>query len=157
MGNDEAHDAAADTFTVVWRRIADVPDGDRTLPWLYGVAAKTVSNQRRSRRRRRGLVDKVLGLSGPHEPQPDVQVVRHSDDQQIIDAINGLRGSDREVLLLSAWEGLPAAQMAERFGISVKAAEQRLTRAKRRLATELERSGRRVLMVRPRAEGSENR
>lgn len=149
MGHDEAHDTVAETFTVAWRRIADVPDGGRTLPWLYGVAAKTVSNQRRSQRRRRGLNDKLRGMGGSGEPQPDVQVVRHSEDQRIIDAINRLRGPDREVLLLSAWEGLPAPQLAERFGVSLKAAEQRLTRAKRRLAAELDRTGRRVLVARP--------
>lgn len=139
LGRDEAHDTAAEVFTVAWRRIADVPDGDRTLPWLYGVAARTVANQRRSQRRRQGLNDKLRGLRGARHDQPDVQVVRRSDDQQIIDAINRLRAADRELLLLSAWDGLPAPQLAERFGISLKAAEQRLTRAKRRLAMELDR------------------
>lgn len=144
IGHDEAHDAAAEVFIVAWRRIADVPEGDRALPWLYGVAARTVANQRRSQRRRQGLRDKLHGLSQARQPQPDVQVVRRNEDQEVIDAINRLRSADREVLLLSAWEGLPAAQLAKRFGISLKAAEQRLTRAKRRLATELERNGGRV-------------
>lgn len=144
MGHDEAHDTTAEIFTVAWRRIADVPHGERALPWLYGVAARTVANQRRSQRRRRSLADKLRGLGQARQPQPDVQVVRRNEDQEIIDAINRLRPADREVLLLSAWEGLPAAQLAKRFGISLKAAEQRLTRAKRRLATELERNGGRV-------------
>lgn len=137
MGSNEAHDTAAETFVVAWRRIADVPDGDSALPWLYGVAAKTMSNQRRSVRRRRGLVERLRGLGQPAVTPPDVQVIRRTEDQQIIDAINRLRAPDREVLLLSAWEGLAGRQLATRFGISLKAAEQRLTRAKRRLAAEL--------------------
>jgi DNA-directed RNA polymerase specialized sigma24 family protein len=31
-------DAVADTFLVAWRRIDQVPEGEATLPWLYGVA-----------------------------------------------------------------------------------------------------------------------
>jgi RNA polymerase sigma-70 factor (ECF subfamily) len=141
MGHEQAHDAAAETFTVAWRRIGDVPDSDRALPWLYGVAAKTLSNQRRSQRRLRGLTEKLRGLRQAQVPQPDVQIVRRTEDQQIIDAINLLRRTDREILLLSAWEGLSAAMLAERFGISLSAAEQRLTRAKRRLATEIKTAG----------------
>ena len=155
LRRDEAHDAAAEVFTVAWRRMADVPLGDRALPWLYGVAARIVSNQRRSQRRRRGLSTKLRGLGETLQPQPDAQVVRRNEDQEIIDAINRLRAGDREVLLLSAWEGLPAAQLAERFGISLKAAEQRLTRAKRRLAAELGQAGRRVSVVRHRGGGKE--
>ena len=57
----------------------------------------------------------------------------------VVDALAALRSADREVLLLSAWEGLPASQIAERFGISTKAAEKRLSRAKQRLASQLSR------------------
>ena len=127
----------AETFVVAWRRIGDVPTGEGTLPWLYGVASKTISNHRRSRRRRRSLSERLRGLGQPAVTPPDVQVIRRTEDQQIVDAINRLRAPDRETLLLSAWEGLSARQLATRFDISLKAAEQRLTRAKRRLAAEL--------------------
>lgn len=156
MGLDEARDTVAETFTVAWRRIADVPDGDRALPWLYGVAARTVANHRRSERRRLRLNSKLRGMAHRREAQPDIQVVRCNEDQQIIDAINRLRVADREVLLLSAWEGLSATQLADRFGIAIKAAEQRLTRAKRRLATELERTGERASLGSPRGERREH-
>ena len=104
---------------------------------ILDTTANNISNQRRSARRRRGLSLKLGGLGQPVAPQPDMQVVRQHEDQQIVDAINRLRPADREVLLLSAWEGLPASQLAVRFGISPKAAEQRLTRAKRRLAAQI--------------------
>lgn len=149
IGHDEAQDAAAATFTVAWRRIADVPQGDRALPWLYGVAANTLSNQRRAQQRRQRLSRRLHGLGITHQIEPDVQVVRRHQDQQIVDAINRLRLGDRELILLAAWEGLSAAQLADRFSISLKAAEQRLTRAKRRLASELKRSGNRSLPLTP--------
>ena len=37
---DLAQDAVSETFLVAWRRLADVPTGPDTLPWLYGVARR---------------------------------------------------------------------------------------------------------------------
>ena len=50
------------------------------------------------------------------------------------DAVGQLRISDREVLLLSAWEGLSHGQIAEVLGLSQAAIDKRLSRAKQRLA-----------------------
>ncbi len=32
---EDSKDATADVFLIVWRRLDDLPDPDRTLPWLY--------------------------------------------------------------------------------------------------------------------------
>ncbi len=36
---DDAADVVAETFLTAWRRLDDVPPGDRARLWLYGVAA----------------------------------------------------------------------------------------------------------------------
>lgn len=134
----DASDAAAEVFTVVWRRVDDVPDGESALPWLYGVAAKVLGNQRRATRRRFGLIDKAKRFAPDgHAPDPAAQVVRRELDDAIVAGIQHLRRADREVLLLSTWEGLSASQLADQFGVSLSAAEKRLTRAKHRLAAQL--------------------
>lgn len=65
---DTAVDCAAEVFTVAWRRIEDVPDGDQAIRWLYGVCRNVGWNEersgRRSRRRsdtRRFVVDITVG------------------------------------------------------------------------------------------------
>jgi RNA polymerase sigma-70 factor (ECF subfamily) len=50
-----ASDVVADVFLVAWRRLEQVPDDP--VPWLLGVARKTLANERRSGRRRAALVD----------------------------------------------------------------------------------------------------
>lgn len=134
---DQAHDIAADVFTVAWRRLDDIPPSDGELPWLFAVAARTLANHRRSASRRSRLTQKLEGLASRATDAAETQVVRRAEDQDIVDAINKLRDADREILLLSAWEGLPASQIAARFDISPKAAEKRLQRAKKRLASAL--------------------
>lgn len=56
---DDANDAAADVFTVAWRRIDDVPDSDEALHWLYGVARNVVRNHQRGAIRGRRLIAKA--------------------------------------------------------------------------------------------------
>lgn len=141
---DHAQDVISEVFTVAWRRRETLPDPEHVLPWLFAVAAKTIANHRRSLRRRTNLLDKVRRSGTRHVPSPELQLVQRSEDAVVLEAVKGLRASDREVMLLSAWEGLSASQIATRFNISVAAAEKRLTRAKRRFADELARRERRI-------------
>ncbi len=130
----DADEAAAETFAVAWRRRADVPAGDRALPWLYGVARRVLSHQRRSAARFRRLRAKVTALQPPPPPRPDTVVVERQEYARVRAAVAGLAPNDREVLLLSAWEGLSHAEIAAALGCSQAAVDKRLVRAKQRLA-----------------------
>jgi len=141
---DDAQDLVADTFGVAWRKRATIPDAEFVLPWLYAVAAKMIANHRRALRRRSNLKEKVRRFTDGREPSPEVQVVRRSEDSVVINAVARLRPNDREVLLLSAWEGLSSRQIASRFGISTAAAEKRMTRAKQRLASALKQAEKKI-------------
>lgn len=133
-------DVAAETFAVAWRRIEVVPNHQEALPWLYAVARKLLANVRRkeasaSRLERRVGADVKLGHTGPED-----QVVRRSEERQLLAALHRLRPDDREVLRLRTWEELSHREVAEVLGISVAAAGQRVHRATRRLARELSKS-----------------
>lgn len=134
---DHAPDVAADVFTVAWRRRESIPDPAYVLPWLYAVAARTIANHRRGQRRRFNLLAKASQFVEPGLLGPEPLVVRRSEDEAVLKAVDSLRPADKETILLSAWEGLSAPQIAARFGISVAAAEKRLTRAKQRLGAAL--------------------
>lgn len=137
-GRADAYDAAAETFTVVWRRIADVPAGDGALPWTYAVAARVLAHQRRSHGRRRLLRQRLAGLAPNPSPAPEMQLVRSSRDQEVVDALQRLSERDREVLRLVAWEGLERSEASAVLGCSRAALDQRIHRALRRLARQLE-------------------
>ncbi|HSQ38310.1 MAG TPA: sigma-70 family RNA polymerase sigma factor [Acidimicrobiia bacterium] len=126
LGPDEAADAAAEAFTVAWRKIGHVPSEPDTLPWLYGVTRRVVANAERGRRRRRRLVARAV------EGGPDPQE-RAADPVGLLTALAGLAADDREVLRLAAWEGLGPREMGAVLGCSPNAAAIRLHRARRRL------------------------
>jgi DNA-directed RNA polymerase specialized sigma24 family protein len=69
--HEEAKDAASDVFMVALRRIDDMPEGDRVLPWLYTVAKNVISNRNRSTRRRLRLASKVADAADLTVPGPE--------------------------------------------------------------------------------------
>lgn len=136
VDRSEAEDAASETFSVLWRKI-DTIDPEHPLPWLYRVAHGAVRNRRRGARRRSSLRSKLAGVEREATDGADMVVVRNDQDRQVLDAVSRLRERDQEVLRLSIWEELSAPDIAATLGCSVSAAEQRLHRAKRRLAQKL--------------------
>lgn len=130
----DVDDAVSEVFAVAWRRRHDVPGGTRTLPWLYGVARRVLSHQRRGAERFRRLKGRVATVQDPPPLHPDSVVVQRQEHLEVRRAVAQLRPADREVLLLAAWEGLPHREIAEVLGCSQAAVDKRVSRAKQRLA-----------------------
>lgn len=130
----DAADAVADTFLVAWRRLADMPTGGAARPWLYGVARKSLANQRRGALRREQLADRFgAELANQLKSEP----ADSARDDALHEALATLAPDDREVLLLSAWEGLSPAEIAKATGARGVTVRSRLHRARRRLRAAL--------------------
>jgi RNA polymerase sigma factor (sigma-70 family) len=61
---EDAEEIVATTFTIAWRRIDKLAPEPMTRTWLYRVAWRTLSNQRRSARRRDLLVNRISSTRG---------------------------------------------------------------------------------------------
>ncbi len=131
----DAEDVVADTFVVAWRRREEHPDHE--LAWLYGIARRVVGSSYRSSFRRRRLSRRVSDVVAHREADAPV-----SPDRRLgLDVLAGLSESDRETLLLCAWEGLTPDEAAFALGISPSAYRMRLARARKRLRADLLRVG----------------
>lgn len=137
IGRTDADDAAADVFAVAWRRI-DAIEWSTVRPWLYGIARGVLANRWRTGKRQKRLFGRVSGLALISTELPDAQVVRRAQDDEVVAAVRKLKPADQEILLLAAWEELTAPEIATAVDITVAAAEQRLHRAKQRLAKTLQ-------------------
>ena len=136
VSRSEAEDVTNDTFMALWRRI-DSFDAEFPLPWLYRTAYGSIRNRWRTVRRSGALVSRMTGMARERPDGVEVVVVRRERDREIIDVIGRMRNGDQEVLRLSIWEELTALEIATVLECSVSAAEQRLHRAKKRLAIKL--------------------
>jgi RNA polymerase sigma-70 factor (ECF subfamily) len=138
IDRDQAIDCTADTFLIAWRRISDVPDGDKALPWLYRTAHHVIGDRYRHRARSRTLVEALrANPTTGHGDLPETVVVRREADTAVLDALQRLRPADQEVLRLAVWEELSHAEIGELFGCSAHAVDQRIHRAAKRLGREL--------------------
>jgi RNA polymerase sigma-70 factor (ECF subfamily) len=122
---DEAEDLAADVLTVAWRRRSELPDG-MELAWLYRTAGFVLANHRR-----KGRAVPVAEL--PDEPDPDDPAVRAVRDERVREVLGRLSARDRQVLLLTAWEGVTGDDLALVLGVSRGGADAALSRARARL------------------------
>lgn len=125
---EQAADATAETFLILWRRLCEVED-EWAIGWLYGVARKVLAGQRRSQHRQEKVTARLAESSIDFEEHPAAE-----QTPRVIHALAELSDGDREVLMLDAWEGIPGREAAIALGCSPTAYRIRLSRARKRLA-----------------------
>ena len=143
LDSDAAYEATEDVFLVAWRKLERVPEGERSLAWLYSVARRVLANHRRSRTRRRRLWNRLADEPPAIGQGPEAVVVRKEEHEELLTALAQLPDKDQELLRLAVWEELPHAEIGELLGCSVGAVDVRLHRAVRRLEKGLRRAGHR--------------
>ena len=120
----DAEDIVSETFLVAWRRFGEAPADLR--PWLFGVARMVLRHHYRATSRRDALsarLAEALSGLGPGA----------ADHGWLADALPQLSEADRDLLTLTAWEGLSHAEAGKVLGCSAAAVAVRLHRARRRL------------------------
>jgi RNA polymerase sigma-70 factor, ECF subfamily len=137
LGTDPglAEDVVADVFTVVWRRIQEVPESPDDRVFIFAVAYRQLRNQQRSLWRRsrlqRRLDEEVhRSVADPATEQASIEWVRR--------AVLRLPTSEREALLLVVVEGFRQEEAGRLLGCSANAIALRLHKARSRLRVDLE-------------------
>ncbi|MBE1531940.1 RNA polymerase sigma factor [Actinomadura algeriensis] len=132
-GRQLADEVVSETFTVAWRRLADVPDPP--LPWLLGVARNVLRAGHRADARREAFTAEL----GRSVPRPGGDVAEEVAERlAVLRAMAALPEGDREILILVAWQGLTPRDAARVVGCSATALRVRLHRARRRLVRAVE-------------------
>jgi RNA polymerase sigma-70 factor (ECF subfamily) len=130
---ENVDDAAAEVFTVAWRKIGRSPVADEQLHWLYAISKNVVRNANRSTTRRQRLWARVAATQQMNAPSADVQVVRNVEDNALLAAVARLKPIDQELLRLRTWEELSIKDIAVVVRMSPKAIESRLVRIRKHL------------------------
>jgi RNA polymerase sigma-70 factor (ECF subfamily) len=132
VGAQNADEVVSETFTVAWRRFADMPPA--SLPWLLGVARNVIRDSVRAETRRDSLAAELRAWGAASEGDVADGVV---DRLAMLRALADLTEPDREILTLVAWHGLSPKEAARVVGITVATYRVRLHRARRRLVAAL--------------------
>ena len=139
--DDEALDIVQEAFVAAHRALASY---DMTRPmrvWLSRIAINKARDWRRRRAVRR-MISAILPISHTHEavdetPSIEKSAADREELRRVAAAIAALPGNLRETIVLRTIEGLSQADTALTLGISEKAVETRLYRARQRLAVQM--------------------
>lgn len=125
---DAVDDLLTETYLVAWTRLDRVPANP--LPWLFTVAHNMARRHWRSRRRADALWQAAVRDQWTEvQPSPEAAVLGREDAIRALSACSDL---ERQALLLTAWDGLTAAEAATVAGCSTHAFTVRLGRARAR-------------------------
>jgi RNA polymerase sigma-70 factor, ECF subfamily len=131
---EDAADVVSETFLIAWRKIDKLPHGDEARLWLFGVARNVL---------RRGISKKNLEHDSVErlgrELREAIAPAESEGSPVLRRALASLPESQREVLLLAAWEELSPREIAAVTGVPVNLVRVRLHRARARVRRELER------------------
>lgn len=104
------------------------------LPWLYGIAANVVRSHLRRTRGATALAD----TPSFDWDAVDARVDATSRRDELRAALAALGDTERELLLLVAWDGLSPSEAGQLLGLSAVAARSRLHRARTRAQAALD-------------------
>lgn len=135
----DAEDAAHDALIILCRRIHKVHGPEQFRSWLFGIVRRVVANHRR-RAWVRGWVPGAVRERpdtawSPHRTCEAIQTQR-----TVWNALSGLSGPQREVLVLCELEERSAAEVAGLLGIPVGTVKSRLRAARQAFRAAIEAS-----------------
>ncbi len=139
VGNDvDAYDLLQETFFAAWRSLRSYHRDRPFDAWLRRIALNKCRDWSRRKAVRRliggwNTDDEVQAVPDP-APGPAAIIEESQEMQQLEQRLRKLPRSLKEPLLLTAIEGLSHAEAAEVLGLSAKAVETRVYRARARLA-----------------------
>jgi len=132
---EDAADVLAETYLIAWRKLDAIPTGERARPWLFGVARNLLLKGASRRHSRHALVERLAGeLRSAHPPHAPVEDERSA---ALRAGLTALPERQREMVMLTAWEGLTPKQIAVVTGTPVNIVRVRLHRARTRLKRDL--------------------
>ena len=128
---EDAADVLAETYLIAWRKLDAIPAGEQARLWLFGVARNLLLRGASRRRTRHALVERLaaeLRLAWSQQsPVEDERVA------PLRAAVAALPEREREIVLLTAWEGLAPREIGVVLGVSANVVRVGLHRARTKL------------------------
>ncbi len=123
---EAAADLTMECFEIAWRkRDPREPFG---LPWLYRTARNLIANEYRRRDREGALWTHIEDQVRTLASESDSEMI-----ERLVDAIRALSEREREILWLTYWEDLSAAEVGIVLGASPGTVWTRLNRVRAKL------------------------
>ncbi len=137
---EEAYDLLQESFVAMWRGLARYDPARPFEAWAHSIALNKVRDWGRKRAVRRLVaaiiprLERTADLTPDPTPSPEMQAADAQALAAVDRAISALPIQLREPLVLTVFDGRSQAEVAALLGISPKAVETRIRRARQKLA-----------------------
>lgn len=131
LKNAEAAEDAVQEVFVKMMRHANQFHGDAKLStWLFSITANWCRDYlRKADNKSKETEDVLVSLPAPSELRPDLTLERQESERLVRKALEALTSEQREAILLSRYQGLSYAEIAQIAGCSEGAVKTRVFRA----------------------------
>ena len=129
----EAEEAAQDAFVKAHGALGRFRAGEPFRPWLLAIVANEARNRRRAGGRRAALALRAAAEPGAAGVDPEAAAVATERRERLLAAVEGLRESDRDVLVCRYFLDLSEEETAAALGIARGTVKSRTHRALARL------------------------
>lgn len=106
-----AMDLSQDAFVRAWEALPRFERRAAFSTWLYRIAVRLAYDE--MGRRRRSVDVDLDGRVPDPGPTPDVRAERAAEAEALVRSIEALPETQRAVVVLRAWDGLPYREIAE--------------------------------------------
>ena len=131
----EAEDIAQEAFIRIWKNAANwEPKGFSFRSWLYRITYNLCIDELR---KRKPVTDVEAEELPYHGDQPDENLYRNQQQQEVARALEALPERQRTAITLCVYQGLSNRDAAQVLEISVEALESLLSRARRTLRNKM--------------------
>jgi len=141
MTREDADDLGQEVFLTFLDTVGRYEEQGRLKSWLYGIAVRKARGWRRRTWLRRTL-RRAGGAEAAAVSLAEARTEERVAAKRYIEAaLSGLPASQREVLVLTAAEGMSAREAAAVLGISENAVATRLFRARKAMSAGMDAAG----------------
>jgi RNA polymerase sigma-70 factor (ECF subfamily) len=132
---DEAADLTQDIFIKVYQQLDSFNGRSSFSTWLYRICVNMGNNHLRKQKIRQLFRPENEAIAGhiPSTSGADNELLKKERKMILKQALQKLKASQRKAIVLSHYQDLTNAELAEVMGLTVKAAESLLFRARTRL------------------------
>ena len=141
--SDDANDIAQEVFIELYKNIKSFRGDAKLSTWIYRIAVNKSLNFIRDNKKFKdvekfnGELYKLPGTIGEYSDNPETIYINKRRKQLFDRIITYLPENQRTAFILSKIEGLSQNEISETMGISVKAVESLISRAKENLRKRL--------------------
>jgi len=128
--SEAAEDATQEVFVKMLKHASQFHGDAKLSTWLFSIAANWCRDYlRKADNKAKEAEDVLISIPAPLELAPDRNLERRQDEERVRKALTKLTPEQREAILLSRYQGLSYAEIAQISGCSEGAVKTRVFRA----------------------------